>query len=141
MKRALFIAGLLATVGCKRDKTPVISEGEAVNGSFRVGVEGGTKAIGDGTGPCGSAPYGTSPYGMSPYGTASYGSSPYGMAPYGSSPYGSSPYGVDPRGFYRSSSLGPDNQYAAWIVYFNSGGVRRGISFRQEGRPVCPVKD
>ncbi len=120
MKRALFIAGLLATVGCQRDKTPVISEGEAVNGSFRVGVEGGTKAIGDGTGPCGSAPY--------------------GMAPYCTAPYGTSPYGVDPRGFYRSSSLGPDNQYAAWIVYFNSGGVRRGISFRQEGRPVRPVK-
>ena len=111
MKRALFIAGLLATVGCQRDKTPVISEGEAVNGSFRVGVEEGTKAIGDGT------------------------------SPYGTSPFGTAPCGVDPRGFYRSSSLGPDNQYAAWIVYFNSGGFRRGISFRQEGRPVRPVKD
>ncbi len=136
MKRALFIAGLLATVGCQRDKTPVISEGEAVNGSFRVGVEGGTKAIGDGMSPYGTSPYGTFPYGMAPCGT-----SPYGTAPYGTGPYCMAPYGVDPRGFYRSSSLGPDNQYAAWIVYFNSGGVRRGISFRQEGRPVCPVKD
>ena len=141
MKRALFIAGLLATVGCQRDKTPVISEEEAVNGSFRVGVEGGTKAIGDGTSPYGTSPYGTAPYGTSPYDTGPYGTGPCGTAPYGTSPCGTAPCGTDPRGFYRSSSLGPDNQYAAWIVYFNSGGVRRGISFRQEGRPVRPVKD
>ena len=51
MKRALFIviAGLLAAVGCQRDKPQVSPEGEAVNVCFQVGVPEGTKAIGDGT--------------------------------------------------------------------------------------------
>lgn len=101
MKRALFIACLLDAVGCQRDKTTVTPEGEPVNVNFRVGVEKGIKAIGDGTGPS----------------------------------------GADPRGFYRSSSLSPDHQYAAWIVYFNSGGVYRGGNIRREGLPVRPVKD
>ena len=52
MKRVLSIAlaGLLAVTGCQREKPSVFPEGEPVDVSFRVGVAGATKAIGDGTG-------------------------------------------------------------------------------------------